>query len=64
MRFTHAAVLLITSHAGRMAIPSGRSWRWRMLEALGKDVRLVNADPAPEHYMDFPASIGSRSRAA
>ena len=24
------------------------------LEALGKDVRVVNADPAPEHYFDFP----------
>ena len=24
------------------------------LEALGKDVRLVNADPAPDHYLDFP----------
>ena len=24
------------------------------LDALGKDVRIVNADPAPEHYQDFP----------
>src|SRR5207302_9247022 len=24
------------------------------LEALGKDVHVVNADPAPEHYSDFP----------
>jgi len=24
------------------------------LEALGKEVRLVNADPAPDHYMEFP----------
>ena len=24
------------------------------LDALGKDVRLVNADPAPLHYMEFP----------
>ena len=24
------------------------------LEALGKEVRIVNADPAPEHYMEFP----------
>ena len=24
------------------------------LELLGKDVRIVNADPAPEHYMEFP----------
>jgi phosphoesterase RecJ-like protein len=24
------------------------------LDALGKDVRIVNADPAPDHYLDFP----------
>jgi phosphoesterase RecJ-like protein len=24
------------------------------LDALGKQVRIVNADPAPEHYQDFP----------
>jgi phosphoesterase RecJ-like protein len=24
------------------------------LEVLGKEVRLVNADPAPAHYMEFP----------
>jgi len=24
------------------------------LEALGKQVRIVNADPAPEHYLEFP----------
>ena len=24
------------------------------LEALGKEVRIVNADPAPEHYLEFP----------
>src|SRR6266699_104009 len=24
------------------------------LEALGKDVRIVNADPAPDHYREFP----------
>jgi phosphoesterase RecJ-like protein len=24
------------------------------LEALGKEVRIVNADPAPEHYFEFP----------
>jgi phosphoesterase RecJ-like protein len=24
------------------------------LEALGKQVRLINADPAPEHYFEFP----------
>ena len=24
------------------------------LDTLGKDVRIVNADPAPDHYQDFP----------
>ena len=24
------------------------------LEALGKEARIVNADPAPDHYMEFP----------
>jgi bifunctional oligoribonuclease and PAP phosphatase NrnA len=24
------------------------------LESLGKDVRIVNADPAPDHYREFP----------
>ena len=24
------------------------------LEAMGKEVRLINADPAPDHYMEFP----------
>ena len=24
------------------------------LEALGKEVRIVNADPAPDHYREFP----------
>jgi phosphoesterase RecJ-like protein len=46
---------LITSHAR----PDGDSIGSQLamayaLEALGKNVRLVNADPAPEHYMDFP----------
>jgi phosphoesterase RecJ-like protein len=46
---------LITSHAR----PDGDSIGSQLamlyaLEALGKDVRIVNADPAPEHYMDFP----------
>ena len=46
---------LITSHAR----PDGDSIGSQLamayaLEALGKDVRLVNADPAPDHYMDFP----------
>jgi phosphoesterase RecJ-like protein len=45
---------LITSHAK----PDGDSIGSQLamayaLEALGKEVRLVNADPAPEHYMDF-----------
>ena len=46
---------LITSHAR----PDGDSIGSQMamayaLEALGKEVRLVNADPAPEHYLEFP----------
>jgi phosphoesterase RecJ-like protein len=46
---------LITSHAR----PDGDSIGSQLamayaLEALGKEVRLVNADPAPEHYLDFP----------
>ena len=31
------------------------------LDALGKQVRIVNADAAPDHYPKFPASIASRS---
>jgi bifunctional oligoribonuclease and PAP phosphatase NrnA len=47
--------LLITSHAR----PDGDSIGSQLalmyaLEALGKDVRVVNADPAPAHYGDFP----------
>src|SRR5919198_4488490 len=46
---------LITSHAR----PDGDSIGSQLamlyaLEALGKEARVVNADPAPEHYMDFP----------
>jgi bifunctional oligoribonuclease and PAP phosphatase NrnA len=46
---------LITSHAK----PDGDSIGSQLamayaLEVLGKDVRVVNADPAPEHYMEFP----------
>jgi phosphoesterase RecJ-like protein len=46
---------LITSHAR----PDGDSIGSQLamayaLEAMGKEVRLVNADPAPAHYMDFP----------
>ena len=46
---------LITSHAR----PDGDSIGSQLamayaLEAMGKDVRLVNADPAPVHYMEFP----------
>src|SRR5947209_12827735 len=45
----------ITSHAR----PDGDSIGSQLammyaLEALGKDVHVVNADPAPEHYSDFP----------
>ena len=48
---------LITSHAR----PDGDSIGSQLamfyaLEALGKEVRVVNADPAPEHYMDFPGA--------
>jgi phosphoesterase RecJ-like protein len=46
---------LISSHAR----PDGDSIGSQLamayaLEALGKDVRIVNADPAPEHYKEFP----------
>ena len=46
---------LVTSHAK----PDGDSIGSQLamayaLEVLGKEVRIVNADPAPEHYMDFP----------
>ena len=46
---------LITSHAK----PDGDSIGSQLaltyaLEALGKHVRIVNADPAPDHYLEFP----------
>jgi bifunctional oligoribonuclease and PAP phosphatase NrnA len=46
---------LISSHAR----PDGDSIGSQLamyyaLEALGKEARIVNADPAPEHYMEFP----------
>ncbi|MEO5896160.1 MAG: bifunctional oligoribonuclease/PAP phosphatase NrnA [Vicinamibacterales bacterium] len=46
---------LITSHAR----PDGDSVGSQLamafaLDALGKSVRIVNADAAPEHYQDFP----------
>jgi bifunctional oligoribonuclease and PAP phosphatase NrnA len=46
---------LITSHAR----PDGDSIGSQLamafaLDALGKEVRIVNADAAPEHYQDFP----------
>jgi phosphoesterase RecJ-like protein len=46
---------LITSHAR----PDGDSVGSQLamayaLEALGKEVHVVNADPAPEHYLEFP----------
>lgn len=46
---------LISSHAR----PDGDSIGSQLamtyaLEVLGKDVRVVNADPAPEHYREFP----------
>ena len=46
---------LITSHArpDGDAVGSQLAMAYALL-ALGKDVRIVNADPAPEHYMEFP----------
>ncbi len=46
---------LLTSHAR----PDGDSIGSQLamafaLDALGKDVRIVNADPAPDHYQAFP----------
>lgn len=46
---------LISSHAR----PDGDSIGSQLamafaLEAMGKEVRIVNADPAPDHYQDFP----------
>ncbi len=46
---------LLTSHAR----PDGDSIGSQLamafaLEALGKQVHLVNADPAPDHYLEFP----------
>ena len=46
---------LVTSHAR----PDGDSIGSQLamafaLDALGKQVRIVNADPAPDHYQDFP----------
>jgi bifunctional oligoribonuclease and PAP phosphatase NrnA len=60
---------LLTSHAR----PDGDSIGSQLamayaLEALGKEVRLVNADPAPDHYREFPGvdriEIAERSDAA
>jgi bifunctional oligoribonuclease and PAP phosphatase NrnA len=59
---------LLTSHAR----PDGDSIGSQLamayaLDALGKDVRLVNADPAPDHYREFPGlsriEIAARSDA-
>jgi phosphoesterase RecJ-like protein len=46
---------LITSHAR----PDGDSIGSQLamaftLDALGKEVRIINSDPAPDHYRDFP----------
>jgi phosphoesterase RecJ-like protein len=46
---------LLTSHAR----PDGDSIGSQLamayaLDALGKHVRIINADPAPDHYRDFP----------
>ena len=48
---------LLTSHAR----PDGDSIGSQLamafaLDALGKDVRIINADPAPEHYREFPGA--------
>ena len=47
--------ILLTSHAR----PDGDSIGSQLslafaLDTLGKEVRIVNADAAPEHYLDFP----------
>jgi phosphoesterase RecJ-like protein len=51
----HRRRFLITSHAR----PDGDSIGSQLamafaLDALGKEVRIVNADKAPEHYQEFP----------
>jgi bifunctional oligoribonuclease and PAP phosphatase NrnA len=46
---------LITSHARTDGDSIGSQLAMAYaLEALGKDVHIVNADPAPEHYLEFP----------
>src|SRR5215203_159851 len=46
---------LITSHARPDGDPIGSQLAMAFaLDALGKSVRIVNADAAPEHYQDFP----------
>jgi bifunctional oligoribonuclease and PAP phosphatase NrnA len=59
---------LLTSHAR----PDGDSIGSQLamayaLDALGKDVRIANADPAPDHYREFPGldriEIGPRTEA-
>ena len=56
---------LLTSHAR----PDGDSIGSQLamayaLEALGKQVRIVNADAAPEHYLEFPGDRAHRDRAS
>jgi bifunctional oligoribonuclease and PAP phosphatase NrnA len=51
----HRQRFLLTSHAR----PDGDSIGSQLamafaLDRLGKNVRIVNADPAPDHYQDFP----------
>jgi len=51
----HRQRFLLTSHAR----PDGDSIGSQLamafaLDTLGKSVRIVNADPAPDHYQDFP----------
>jgi bifunctional oligoribonuclease and PAP phosphatase NrnA len=46
---------LITSHARPDGDSIGSQLAMRYaLEELGKSVRIINADPAPEHYFEFP----------
>lgn len=46
---------LLTSHARADGDSIGSQLAMAFaLDALGKQVRIVNADPAPEHYLEFP----------
>lgn len=46
---------LLTSHARPDGDSIGSQLAMALaLDALGKEVRIINADPAPEHYFEFP----------